>query len=228
MTTPTALDALVARVSANYDRLGLPEWPDPHPDGAMPRDEEYSRVTGPGKYRALHARARVWTELLREVAGAEAAELSGAELGAKGDPRRFDRGVRLTSPRQGTLPLMLLERDQRGTDSDPLVASLYAGVGPMETGEDLPDCGCDACDSGSADLLAALDATIGEIVGGPSALVRGDGWYSWWSPGGARFSSVRRRPSGDTMMALAKRLARGEDVRLPSGAEAFTGRSWLG
>ncbi|MEU3269491.1 DUF6226 family protein [Saccharomonospora sp. NPDC006951] len=226
MTTPAALAALVARVSATYDRLGMPEWPDPHPGGAMPRDDEYSRVTDPGKYRIAHARARVWAELLGEAAGARSDELAGAGLVV--DAQRFDRGVRLSSPRSGTLPLVLLERDARDTESGSFVAGLHAGIGLPDTGENLPDCGCDACDCGSADLLTAIDATIGEIVGGPSALLRGKNWYAWWSPGGARFSGVRRGPSGDTMMKLAKRLALGEDIRPPSGTEVLTGRSWLG
>ena len=58
------VDGLDARALAALD---LPAWPDPHPDGAPPREEEYSRVTEPQRYRIAAARARVWAEVLAEA-----------------------------------------------------------------------------------------------------------------------------------------------------------------
>jgi hypothetical protein len=54
---------LRALVAQRYDRLGLPSWPDPHPEMTAPRDEEYSRVTAPERYAVAYARARVWTDM---------------------------------------------------------------------------------------------------------------------------------------------------------------------
>jgi hypothetical protein len=59
-----SVSELQAHVASSYDRLGLPSWPDPHPGRESPRDEEHSRVTDPERYRVVHARARIWAELL--------------------------------------------------------------------------------------------------------------------------------------------------------------------
>lgn len=63
-------------------------WPDPHPDGAPPREEEYSRVTDPQRYRIAVARARVWAEGLGRVPGWPFEALTDAcrDLAAGGRP----------------------------------------------------------------------------------------------------------------------------------------------
>lgn len=61
------LAELEEQVARGYARLGLLSWPDPHPGTALPREEEYSRVSAPERYRIVHARARVWVERLVEV-----------------------------------------------------------------------------------------------------------------------------------------------------------------
>ena len=63
----TTLPRLRAEVARRYAALDLPTWPGPHPDGAPPREEEYSRVTDPQRYRIAAARARVWAEVLAEA-----------------------------------------------------------------------------------------------------------------------------------------------------------------
>ena len=63
----TTLPRLRAEVARRYAALDLPVWPARHPDGAPPREEEYSRVTDPQRYRIAAARARVWAEVLSEV-----------------------------------------------------------------------------------------------------------------------------------------------------------------
>jgi hypothetical protein len=51
--------------------------------------------------------------------------------------------------------------------------------------ERIPDCGCDACDSGSDDLLSVIDERVGDVVSGAFVHVtvgesviqgRRDGW----------------------------------------------------
>lgn len=41
-----------------------PPWPNPHPGGASPGDDEYSRVTDPAKYRIVATRAEAWARAL--------------------------------------------------------------------------------------------------------------------------------------------------------------------
>jgi hypothetical protein len=227
------LGELRARVAASYDRMGLPSWPSPRPRMAEPRDEEYSRVTEPERYRIVHARARVWADRLGELPGVEAETLAPAPLDDEGRLGRFDRGVRVTSSRPGTLPLLLLERDARMLEGDQLLAVLHIGVAePRVAVAALPDCGCDACDSGSADLLEAIDETIGHLVGGPFVMLRGPGWYAQWHPDGGSSGSTGSTGTGPVpdhrqLMELCGRLARGEDVGLPDRTDALVGRPWL-
>src|SRR5918994_5459876 len=59
---------LTARVDAAFDVTGqdLARWPDPHPDRS-PRDEEYSRLSDPAKWRIVGARADAWLMTLAET-----------------------------------------------------------------------------------------------------------------------------------------------------------------
>ncbi|CAM2966502.1 DUF6226 domain-containing protein [Saccharomonospora xinjiangensis] len=224
----TGLRELRAGVAAAYDRLGMPSWPDPHPDLASPRDEEYSRVTEPERYRIVHARARVWTECLGAVPGIEVTSLAPAALDEDGHPDRFDRGVRIASRSPGTVPLFLLETDAPLSEREGTLAVLRIAVGRPELGLDiLPDCGCDACDSGSADLLDTIDDTVGAVIGGPFVMLRGRDWRMWWHPDGSASEGTARGLSHTGMERLCRRLADGEDAPLPRGTEAWVGRSWF-
>lgn len=225
-----SLAELQERIARGYERLGLVAWPDPHPGMASPGDEEYSRVSDPERYRIVHARARAWAESLIDVPGVKSEPLTPALLDTKGGLGSFDRGVRLTSCRPGTLPLLLLERDEPVLGFVTTLAFLQISViEPAVAVERLPDCGCDACDSGSADLLRAIDKTIGHIVTGPFVVLRGKGWRAQWHPEGGSSNGPRRRPVDHAQaMELCRRLAEGEDdVRLPKRVAAFVGRSWL-
>ncbi|MEV6302115.1 DUF6226 family protein [Actinoplanes sp. NPDC051861] len=185
------------RVEHHYAALGMPSWPNPHA-GRDATDDEYSRVTDPARYRIVHARARAWAAALAELPGV-----------------RTD-GDRVTSPRPGTLPLFLTE-----IDNEPAILQISV-VRPDIVLDRLPDCGCDACDWGSADLLEAIDARVRAVVEGPFVHVRGDGWYAHWWPGGATVSNHH-----DFDLDLCRRLAAGENVALPDKSVAYVGRSWL-
>jgi hypothetical protein len=222
------LGELRAQVAVSYDRLGMPAWPNPHPGMAPAREQEYSRVTEPERYRIVHARARVWADRLADLPGVAARALAPAPLDDEGHLGRFDRGVRLTSPRAGTLPLLLLERDARWPGVDASQAVLHISVvHPTVAVAMLPDCGCDACDYGSDDLLQAIDETIGTVVGGPFVVLRGSGWHALWHPDGGSSGGTERYPDHRGLMELCRRLARGEHVRLPKGAKAYIGRPWI-
>ncbi|GEN79805.1 DUF6226 family protein [Actinotalea fermentans] len=224
------IDALQGEVDARFGRLGLPSWADPHPD-RRPHDDEYSRLTDPGRHVVVHERARVWAQVLRDRLGARVDRLPAEPMTvAHGQRYGFDRGVRVMSSRPGTLPLLLLERDGRDRPGDaPLPVLVLAVARTDVTLAQWPDCGCDACDSGSADLLEAVDGSVREVVGGPCVVLQGPGWGGRWVPnGGSAYSRGAERHEFRALMEVCRRLAAGEDVAPPDGTKAFVGRSWLG
>jgi hypothetical protein len=218
-----------ALVACTFDGLDLPSWSDPHPDMASPREEEYSRITDPGRYRIVHARARVWAAALENAVGARTEPLTPPPAAGGDRQRGFDRGVRVVPPVVGALPLVLLERDVRSETGDAPLAVLEIGVvRPDIVVEMVPDCGCDACDSGSSDLLEAIDATIGAVVGGPFVVLSGKTWRAQWHPGGGQASSEGHDGADfRELMDLCRRLADGQSLCLPDEAEAFIGQGWL-
>ncbi len=223
-----SVDDLQAAVRQDYGLRAMPYWPDPHPGMASPRDEEYSRVTEPERYRIVQVRARAWARALRAVLEVEAEPLSPAPLDADGHLGHFDRGVRLTSPRPGTLALLLLERDAGIRQGAAVLPGLHISVDRPEISvKMLPDCGCDACDSGSEDLLQAIDETNISVVGGISVVLRGRSWQARCWPFGGSSGGGRRAPGHHQAMEWCRRLASGQRVRLPRGTEALVGHAWL-
>lgn len=219
---------LRVRVAAAYDDAAAPSWPDPHPDMAAPREEEYSRVTDPGRYRIVHARVRAWTAVLHDALGADVQPLAPVPTVDGGRSRPFDRGVRVVPGRAGTLPLVLLERDVATEAGSTTLAVVEIGVSrPDLVVEAVPTCGCDACDSGSDDLLDTIDATIGAVVVGPYVVLQGPTWRARWHPGGGALTSDGHGPEFDDLMTLCQRLAEGADAPLPAATEAFVGTAWL-
>jgi hypothetical protein len=210
------------QVSEAYDGLGLPAWPDPH---SASTELAYSRVTEPQRYAIVHARARTWVELLAAQPGVQVERLAAAPLD-DGTSGRFDRGTRIFPPRPDALPLVLLEADVP-VDGGSL-AVLHVGVGqPGFSLETVPDCGCDACDHGSSDLLDAIDGTIGTVIDGPLVVWRGTTWTAWWHPEGAA-SQGRGGPDLRLLMESSRRIVAGDPVRVPQGAEVVVGHSWFG
>jgi hypothetical protein len=123
---------------------------------------------------------------------------------------------------------LLLERDARLPEAEASLAVLHISVvQPQIALQMVPDCGCDACDLGSDDLLHTIDETIGTVVGGPFVALRGGGWHAQRHPGGGSSGGTARGPDHARVMELCRRLAGGEDVRLPNGVDAFVGRPWL-
>lgn len=92
-----------------------------------------------------------------------------------------------------------------------------------------PDCGCDACDSGSTDLLEAVDNAVAAVIGGPYVVLRGRGWVSQWHPGGGAGSCAPEADAVEFEQArqLGERLVDEPGTRVPAGVEAFVGHSWL-
>lgn len=224
----TGLGDLRAEVTARYALLDMPSWPDPHPGRTPPAEAEYSRVSDAARYRITHARARIWADVLTTVPGVMAEQLAPIREGEAGRDEWFDRGIKLSSPVSGTVPLLLLEREVRISDPGPPLAVLQISVvRPSMEMETWPDCGCDACDSGSADLLEAIDESVAKVVGGPLVVLRGPDWYAQWDPTGGSSGGAGHGIDHAQAMDLCRRLARGERVRLPAGVDAVVGRGWI-
>lgn len=162
---------LVASVDAAFVETGrgLAGWEDPHPDRS-PLVEEYSRVTNPQKWRILGARAEAWLQALAAAGLAEIdvdADVSWAEP-LRNDVVRIRRALPVAS---GAIPLVFASTRFAAADASGVVI----GVGdPTVVVEVIPDCGCDACDSGSQDVLDLLDEyVLGVVTGEYRRLRRG-------------------------------------------------------
>ncbi len=226
----TTVADLCAQVAARYDRLGLPSWPDPRPAGASPRDEEYSRVSDPGRYRIAPARARVWADVLAASLGARVEEVAPLPAAPGGDGRTDVGGLRVTSPVPGTLPLLLLDRSVPGEgDDEPMPLVQVALDRPEVTVGQAPACGCDACDSGSVELLEQVDRILTAVVTGPSVVLRHARWEATWNPSGSGVSRLGRGrvPDLRTVGGWSQALAAGEQVRLPRGTQVLLAGPWL-
>ncbi|HHU09538.1 MAG TPA: VOC family protein [Intrasporangiaceae bacterium] len=126
----------------------LATWPAPHPERA-PLEEEYSRCLDPGKYRIIAARARAWTAALAERGIAEVSDTDGT--------------LTITPHAPDTLPVQVRFTGFDGVD-DSGVQIVATGSGATIT--QLPVCGCDACDDGSAPLLREIDDTFLHLIDG--------------------------------------------------------------
>lgn len=224
MTTPDALRALVEQ---RYALLDAPTWPSAYDwDESWPPSEAYSRVTDPERYRVVHLRARVWADVLAELL-----DVRVEPIEPHGEPARTYRhvtgGSRLVPSAPGARPLLLVEAEVPHEEHAPLPVLDVVLDRPGFEVAGWPDCGCDACDTGSADLLEALDESVLAVVAGPYAMLRGNGWTAEWHPDGG---GAGGGPDVDLdhKSSLAERLGRGEEVTLPSGVEAVVSRGWSG
>jgi hypothetical protein len=170
----TVLRARVDEVLAATGR-DLRPWPDPHPDHGAPAEEEYSRLLDPGKYLIVAARVEAWAHAVTDLGLAVRSDPDPAEIVWEAStrtpgPHAPTRAIRLTPRAPEAWPLVLCLGAIGGVPD----AALVVGVGdPTRPVTQLPDCGCDACDSGSDDLLEELDEWLIDVVTG--SLVLGPG-----------------------------------------------------
>jgi hypothetical protein len=179
-------------------------WPDPHPE-RDPDTDEYSRVTDPERYRVVGARAEAWIAVLVRLGLAEAGPVPVPDGGA---------AVQLLPFAPDAQPVLVTTRELEGVPG--AVVDLAVGDPPV-SGAMQPDCGCDACDSGSADLLDAVDDAFVRLLGGRLAVVVGKDWQIIATADGWSASSSPY----DTEDAIA-RARRGEQL----GERTFLGSSW--
>ena len=123
----------------------------------------------------MTARARVWAEVLAEAGAAVAPDpvrgIPFDEAGRADLAVPVGRALRVAPPAgvDGASPWWLLETDVPQDDDGGVLPVLRVAVGaPGQVHAVLPDCGCDACDPGSDELLEAVDQAAvrsGESVG---------------------------------------------------------------
>ena len=186
-----SVEKLVVAVDAAFVETGrgLSGWRDPQPD-RVPLDEEYSRVTNPQRWRILAARSEAW---FKALAAAGLAEVEAEAEVAWQVPPRFPvaHTIRAVPRAPGAIPLVVAMTDFEGVEW-PAVA-LGAGD-PAAVLEVVPDCACDACDSGSQDALDELDEyMICVVTGTYRKLWRGSQEITVYSDDRIGYSGFHRR-----------------------------------
>lgn len=117
-------------------------------------------MTNPQKWRILRARAEAWLNALAATGLAQVE--ADVDLEWEEPPRIDVVSVQRALPRvAGTIPLVF------GWTRSEIDGGIVIGVGdPTVVVEVIPDCGCDACDSGSQDVLDLLDEYVLGVVAG--------------------------------------------------------------
>lgn len=148
-----------------------PPWPDPHPDGQSPLEEEYSRCLDPGKYRILGARLVAWVQTLTRLGLGVADEVQDLDqVWRDGPVDGVERAVWVRPVRAGAISLLV---GFQGFDGVPDAAVVLGAGEPAVRLLSLPDCGCDACDNGSDYLLDEIDDHVLAVVSGTLVHVAG-------------------------------------------------------
>lgn len=166
---PGWCDDLVAEVDLAFvvTGAGTPGWADPHPD-RDPTEEEYSRCLEPQKYRILQTRADAWVQTLAARGLADTRTTADDTEGWDGrslPPPADGRVWRIEPRRPGALTLLLTTTLVDDAPFGTLIGVDSDGSSPALIGS-IPSCGCDACDSGSADLVELLDGWVLTVLRG--------------------------------------------------------------
>lgn len=187
-----AASALLPAVDEAFARLrgDLADWPNPHPGGRAATEEEYSRCLDPEKYRLLAVRADAWVEAIVRSGLGAVDDVDPGTVRWVGDHILEPSRVAVVRGPDGTQPIVVGVARSQGAEE----AFVQVGVGdPVEVLERQPDCGCDACDTGSVDLLETLDDVFVLALSGGVYVVRDrtgvvtrtiDGWSGTGVPAG--------------------------------------------
>ncbi|MEV4487732.1 DUF6226 family protein [Micrococcus luteus] len=164
----------------------------------------------------MTARARVWAEVLAEAGAAVAPDpvrgIPFDEAGRADLAVPVDRALRVAPPAdvEGASPWWLLETDVPQDDDGGVLPVIRVAVGaPGQVHAVLPDCGCDACDPGSDELLEAVDQAVVREDGTAEGLGRVPGWPF------------------EALTDACRDLAAGGRPRLPRGTEATVRAGWF-
>lgn len=138
-------------------------WPDPH-RGRAPAEEEYSRCVDPSRYRILDARIDAWVQALADLGLATAHDEPLSSLPWVGAVRPLDdvrRVLRIEPTVADGLSLLLaftlVDGEPFGIDVGVAMSKEVSSRPAPAQVATVPQCGCGACDDGSAALLDDLD-----------------------------------------------------------------------
>jgi hypothetical protein len=213
---PAWFDKPLTAVDRAFEVSGAntPGWPDLHPD-RNPPEEEYSRVTDADKYRILDSRVDAWVQVMADAGIAETLDVPAEPWIAECRPPDQQLRVRRIEPAAPDgLRLLLATTLVDGRPFGLDIGTCRDGERPVWL-TSVPDCGCDACDSGSADLLSELDGWVLTVArGGVVHAGHGEHFatrtvHGWSTANG-----------GD-----ASRLD--ESTPVPDGVERWVGAPWL-
>lgn len=169
-----AASALLPDVDVAFARRrgDLADWPDPRPGGEPPLEEEYSRCETPERYRLLGVRADAWVEAIVSAGLGSATSVPPDGIAWVGDQHLRPTRATVLRGREGSVPVVVAWAPSQDVDD----AFVLVGVGePTHVLDRQPDCGCDACDTGSADLLSTVDdAFLLALSGGVYVVREGD------------------------------------------------------
>ncbi len=206
-----AVDSAFAATSAGIER-----WADPH-GAESPKAEEYSRVTDAERWRIIGARADAWVAAL--VESGLATVNRGVEVAWRDEPGPIITRTDLVTPSApGALPIVIGRSSIVGGDNVRVDdVGVVLGVGaPAVCIARLPDCGCDACDSGSQNELDKLDEMLCSVTSGAFRhLTKRDRVITQTGPGAWSYSGSVRYGRVDRILAR------------PKGWVELSGASWL-
>ena len=211
---------MMSEVEIAFERtsVGMERWADPHPDRIV-ADEEYERITNPAKWRIVGARVDAWLDVL--VGGGFAQRERDREIDWSDHSSQPGGRTDLIVPVVADGVVLAVRRTRFGDDEGADGGGVQIGVRHRDGGEAselalVPDCGCDACDSGSQDVIDEVDATISPVVTGEIRVL----WH-------------RRQQivviDGQLRSARNVDVGRGAERRpdRPPGWSEVTGPSWL-
>lgn len=198
---------------------GTPTWPG-RPMDQSPAEDQYSRCLDPGKFRILQSRIDAWATVLVERGWAQLSTDRSSEQ--RGDFERSQTTIvlRPTVEAQagGAVPLAFLVYDSTDPEAT-LNVEVCAGE-PQYMLFELPGCGCDACDSGSAWLLEELDQWTLSVVDGSLTVDPAGVWQVQTSFGGHGSGGGSSSDSSSTAAFTAAPWAPGWDaLRIPDRDE---------
>ncbi|MCK6110114.1 DUF6226 family protein [Micrococcus luteus] len=186
----------------------------------------------------MTARAGGWAEVLAEAGAAVVPDpVRGIPLDEAGRADLavpVDRALRVAPPAgvDGALPWWLLETDVPQDDDGGVLPVIRVAVSaPGQVHAVLPDCGCDACDPGSDELLEAVDQAVVRAVGAGVSLrgrhgLRRRDWHVHWRADGTAEGQGPGWPF-EALTDACRDLAAGGRPRLPRGTEATVRAGWF-
>ncbi len=207
------LTELLVAVNTEFQQASrnLTSWPNPH-QNRSPDDAEYSRLTNPARWQIIPARADAWLSAITQLRLA-ATQPAGPDIWATPPGPVITRNSLVVPHAQGGLPLVVARTQLAHIPN----AGVTLGIGnPATPVVTIPDCGCDACDSGSQDALDELDAHLqGIVTGAFRKLTNRTRHITVIGDGGWSASGLRRRDNVNAILAN------------PTGWTELSGSTWL-